>query len=75
MKKTSLYLDPELDRAIARRAEEAGISKAEFIRRSLGQATHAKPRAAPRGRATFRGPADLAENLDPHLDELGFGGS
>ena len=35
MKKTSIYLEPELDEALARRAAEEGLTKAEFIRRSL----------------------------------------
>ena len=35
MKKTSVYLDDELDRALARRAAEEGLSKAELIRRTL----------------------------------------
>ena len=35
MKKTSLYLDPDLDEALARRAADEGLTKAEFIRRTL----------------------------------------
>lgn len=35
LKKTSIYLDEELDQALALRAAEEGISKAEFIRRNL----------------------------------------
>lgn len=34
-KKTSIYLDEELDRALAARAAEEGVTKAEFIRRNL----------------------------------------
>ncbi len=34
-KKTSIYLSEELDRALAAKAAEEGISKAEFIRRNL----------------------------------------
>ncbi len=34
-KKTSIYLDEELDQALAARAAEEGVSKAEFIRRNL----------------------------------------
>lgn len=34
-KKTSIYLDEELDWALAARAAEEGVSKAEFIRRNL----------------------------------------
>ena len=35
VKKTSLYLDPDLDEALARRAADEGLTKAEFIRRTL----------------------------------------
>lgn len=74
VKKTSLYLPPDLDRALTRRAAEQGLSKAELMRVALADA--ARPRAtgrAPRGRGIFEGPADLAEALDRHLSELGFG--
>jgi hypothetical protein len=35
MKKTSIYLDEQLDQALATKAAEEGVSKAEFIRRNL----------------------------------------
>lgn len=35
MKKTSIYLDEELDQALAAKAAEEGVTKAEFIRRNL----------------------------------------
>jgi hypothetical protein len=35
VKKTSLYLPDELDAALARRAADDGLSKAEYIRRAL----------------------------------------
>jgi hypothetical protein len=35
MKKTSLYIDPEVDRALERRAAAEGITKAELVRRVL----------------------------------------
>ncbi len=34
-KKTSIYLSEELDRALAAKAAEEGVTKAEFIRRNL----------------------------------------
>ena len=74
MKKTSLYLPPDLDRALTRRAAERGVSKAELMRGALAEA--ARPPATsrpPRGRGLFEGPEDLAESLDEHLAELGFG--
>ena len=47
MKKTSLYLEPELDEALARRAADEGITKAELIRRTLTAAVQRPPRVKP----------------------------
>ena len=48
VKKTSIYLEPELDEALARRAAEEGITKAEFIRRTLAApCTRPEARARP----------------------------
>lgn len=47
MKKTSLYLDPDLDDALARRAADEGLTKAEFIRRTLAGAIQRPPRPKP----------------------------
>jgi predicted transcriptional regulator len=38
MKKTSIYLDPDLDVALARVAQGDGLTKAELIRRALTRA-------------------------------------
>ncbi|MDQ3632350.1 MAG: ribbon-helix-helix protein, CopG family [Actinomycetota bacterium] len=35
LKKTSIYIDENLDEALAAKAAEEGVSKAEFIRRNL----------------------------------------
>lgn len=73
MKKTSIYLDPDVDRALGRRARAEGRTKAAVIREALSQAaatTHPKPRAC----GVFDGPADLAREADRHLAETGFGG-
>lgn len=73
MKKTSLYLDEELDRALARRAADEELTKAELIRRTLagavGQAAQPKPRAV--GIASS-GRSDLASRDESYLaDGLG----
>lgn len=73
MKKTSLYIEPEVDRRLERRAAEAGVSKAQYIRRALADAARPQRRRKPRGRGIFHGPPDLAERLDAHLSEDGFG--
>jgi hypothetical protein len=47
VKKTSLYLEPELDEALARRAADEGLTKAEFIRRTLAGAVQRPKRQKP----------------------------
>ncbi|MDX6687197.1 MAG: hypothetical protein QOF26_3592 [Baekduia sp.] len=47
LKKTSIYLDEELDHGLARRAAEEGITKAEFIRRTLAAAVQRPKRPRP----------------------------
>jgi predicted DNA-binding protein len=47
VKKTSLYLDPELDERLAQRAAEEGLTKAEFIRRTLEAAVTRPKRPRP----------------------------
>jgi predicted DNA-binding protein len=47
LKKTSIYLDEELDQALARRAAEEGITKAEFIRRTLAAVVSRPKRPRP----------------------------
>ena len=73
MKKTSLYLDPEVDRALARRAVAEGITKAEFVRRALAAAVAQGPRVRPRARGVFEGPRDLGAGADRHLAGTRFG--
>jgi hypothetical protein len=53
VKKTSLYLEPDLDEALARRAADEGLTKAEFIRRTLAGAVQ-RPRRAKPSSAVFR---------------------
>jgi ribbon-helix-helix CopG family protein len=74
MKKTSIYLEPELDYAIARVARSQGITKAEAIRRAVAAAVEQAP---PRARITAigvgSGPGDVSADVDRHLAETGFG--
>ncbi|MGH2962277.1 MAG: CopG family transcriptional regulator [Solirubrobacterales bacterium] len=74
MKKTSLYIEPEVDLALARLAEEAGKSKAAVIREALAE----KAKSAPTQRrmtaiGVGHGPGDVADNVDRYLVETGFG--
>ena len=71
MKKTSIYLDPEVDRELALRAEREGTTKAALIRRALAEAAGIRPR--PRAVALFSGPGDLSTKVDEYLTETGFG--
>jgi hypothetical protein len=74
VKKTSLYLDPDLDEALARRAADEGLTKAEFIRRTLAAAMQRPQRPKPQGVGIIDGgPPDLSENLERYLGEMGFG--
>ncbi|MBA2261342.1 MAG: CopG family transcriptional regulator [Solirubrobacterales bacterium] len=72
MKKTSLYLEDELDQALARRAADEGLSKAELIRRMLSGAMSRPKRAKPKGIGLFdSGDPDWAEKYEERMD--GFG--
>ena len=73
MKKTSLYIEPEVDFALARTAATQGISKAELIRRALAAAVADRPRPKPLGRGLYAGSGDVAENTDEALERTGFG--
>jgi hypothetical protein len=72
LKKTSIYLDEDLDARLARRAAEEGITKAELIRRSLDAVAHKPKRPKPKSIGIIKGgPPDLSSNVDKYLD--GFG--
>ena len=74
MKKTSIYLEDELDQALALRAAEEGITKAEFIRRSLAGVVHRPPRVKPSAVGIIKGGrTDVARDLDAYIRETGFG--
>jgi hypothetical protein len=73
MKKTSIYIEPDIDIALGRRAAAEGTTKAELIRRALRDAAGASLRVKPSGRGVFSGPSDLASRADEHLADSGFG--
>ena len=73
VKKTSLYIDPELDRALMRMAEHEGISKAELIRRTLRAAVTYAPRPRISAIGIGSGLGDVSADVDRHLAEPGFG--
>jgi Ribbon-helix-helix protein, copG family len=73
VKKTSIYLDPDVDRALRRRANAEGITKAALIRSALAGAATPTMRPRPHACGVFSGPGDLARNVDRYLAETGFG--
>lgn len=72
MRKTSIYIDPAVDRALTRRARLEGTTKAAIIREALANAARPATRAKPRG-GVFSGPGDLSANVDEYLAKTGFG--
>jgi hypothetical protein len=75
MKKTSIYIDPDVDIALSRRAAAEGVTKAELIRQALRAAAGASVRVKPRACGVFDGPSDLSARFDEYLSESGFGES
>jgi len=74
MKKTSLYIDDSIDRALAVRAAEQGITKAELIRSSLSAVVSRPRRVKPKAIALVTGgKPGIARDIDSYLDETGFG--
>lgn len=73
MKKTSIYLEPSLDEALAKRAAEEGLSKAEFIRRGLAAIVE-RPKRPKAHTGIYSGDGQsAANNVDRWLAETGFG--
>lgn len=74
LKKTSIYLDEELDHGLARKAAEEGMTKAEYIRRTLANSVEKPRRPKPKGIGIIKsGPPDLGRNAEKYLFETGFG--
>lgn len=72
LKKTSIYLDEDLDHGLARKAAEEGVTKAELIRQTLSNAVEKPRRPKPKGIGIIKnGPSDLSVNTEKYLD--GFG--
>jgi ribbon-helix-helix CopG family protein len=74
LKKTSIYLDEDLDHGLARKAAEEGMTKAEYIRRTLSNSVEKPRRPKPKAIGIIDGgPTDVSENVDKYLAETGFG--
>lgn len=75
MKKTSVYLQPELDRALSRVAQAEGRSKAELIREAVAARVERSERPRIAAIGVGEGPGDVAGDVDAALDRTGFGTS
>lgn len=73
MRKTSVYLEPDLDRALDRLADAEGVTKAEVIRRALRRAVASMDRPRVTAIGVGEGPGDVSQDVDRHLEESGFG--
>jgi len=74
VKKTSIYLEPDMDEALARLAAENGLTKAEFIRRGLATLVSAPKRPKPSVGVFASGDGrSVSEDVDAYLAETGFG--
>jgi Ribbon-helix-helix protein, copG family len=74
VKKTSIYLEDDLDQALALRAAEEGITKAELIRRSLRGVADRPRRVKPEAIGVVAsGRVGVSADLDAYLEETGFG--
>jgi hypothetical protein len=73
VKKTSIYLEPELDLALARRAATVGVSKAELIREALRVAVGGSTQPRLRAIGVGSGPGWVSSDVDRALQESGFG--
>jgi hypothetical protein len=74
VKKTNIYLPPEMDEALARMAVDEGLTKAELIRRGLDQMLN-KPKRPKLSVGVYESPdgRSIAENVEEYLAETGFG--
>ena len=74
MKKTTVYLELELDHALGRLAAKRHVSKAEVIRTALRDAARQSERPRITAIGLARGPGDVADDVDRHLADTDFGG-
>ena len=76
MKRTTIYLDPELEVLLKLEMGRQKRPMAEIVREAVLAYVTREPRRAPPGAGAFAsGHADTAERAEALLDETGFGGS
>ena len=75
MKRTTIYLEPELEVLLKLEMLRQGRPMAEIVREAVQAYVTREPRRVPPGAGAFAsGKADTAENVDHALAETGFGG-
>jgi predicted transcriptional regulator len=76
LKRTTIYLEPELEIRLQLQARLRRTPMSEIIREALRQYLEKRPRSLPPGAGEFdSGLADTAERTDAVLAETGFGES
>lgn len=76
MKRTTIYLEPELEILLKIEMQRAGRPMAEIVRDAIRVYLTREPRQAPPGAGEFAsGQTDTAERADAVLRETGFGTS
>lgn len=73
MRKTTIYLDDELDVQLDHLSRLRGVSKAELIRAAVRRLIGDEERPRVRAIGVASGPGDVAGDVDRHLRETGFG--
>lgn len=74
MKRTTIYLEPELEILLKIEMQRAGRPMAEVVREAVRAYVTREPRQAPPGAGAFAsGHADTAERADDLLRDTGFG--
>jgi predicted transcriptional regulator len=71
-RKTTIYLDDDLERDLERAARQRGVSKAEVIRVALREAVKNVNRPVITAIGVGEGPGDVAADVDRHLRDSGF---
>ena len=75
MKRTTIYLDPELEVLLKLEMGRQKRPMAEIVREAVLAYVTREPRRVPPGAGAFAsGRADTAERAEALLDETGFGG-
>ena len=76
MKRTTIYLDPELEVRLKLESLQRKTPMADIIREALREHLENRPRNVPPGAGEFdSGTTDTSERLDEVLSETGFGDS